>query len=26
VVQARYQSRRLVDWIEGTLEGRFKLT
>jgi len=26
VVLARYQSRRLVDWIEGTLEGRFKLT
>ena len=26
VVQARYQSRRLTDWIEGTLEGRFKLT
>jgi RNA-directed DNA polymerase len=26
VVLARYQSRRLVDWIEGTLEGRFGLT
>jgi RNA-directed DNA polymerase len=26
VVQARYQSRRLTDWIERTLEGRFKLT
>ena len=23
---ARYQSRRLSDWIEGTLEGRFRLT
>ena len=26
VVLARYQSRRLVDWIEGLLEGRFQLT
>jgi RNA-directed DNA polymerase len=26
VVLARYQSRRLVNWIEGTLEGRFRLT
>jgi RNA-directed DNA polymerase len=26
VVLARYQSRRLRDWIEGTLEGRFGLT
>jgi RNA-directed DNA polymerase len=26
VVLARYQSRRLIDWIEGTLEGRFGLT
>src|SRR5450759_612297 len=26
VVQARYQTRRLIDWIEGTLEGRFGLT
>lgn len=26
VVLALYQSRRLVDWIEGTLEGRFRLT
>jgi RNA-directed DNA polymerase len=26
VVLARYQSRRLVEWIEGTLEGRFHLT
>jgi RNA-directed DNA polymerase len=26
VVMARYQSRRLVTWIEGTLEGRFRLT
>jgi RNA-directed DNA polymerase len=26
VVLARYQSRRLVEWIEGTLEGRFGLT
>jgi RNA-directed DNA polymerase len=26
VVQARYQSRRLIEWIEGTLEGRFHLT
>ncbi|MBV8229709.1 MAG: hypothetical protein JO329_06980 [Planctomycetaceae bacterium] len=26
VVLARYQSRRLIDWIEGTLEGRFRLT
>jgi RNA-directed DNA polymerase len=26
VVLARHQSRRLVDWIEGTLEGRFRLT
>jgi RNA-directed DNA polymerase len=26
VVLARYQSRRLIDWIEGTLEGRFQLT
>ena len=26
VVLARFQSRRLIDWIEGTLEGRFRLT
>lgn len=26
VVLARYQSRRLIQWIEETLEGRFKLT
>ena len=26
VVLARYQTRRLGDWIEGTLEGRFQLT
>ena len=26
VVLARYQTRRLRDWIEGTLEGRFQLT
>jgi RNA-directed DNA polymerase len=26
VVLARYQSRRLVGWIEGLLEGRFRLT
>jgi len=26
VVLARYQSRRLVTWIEGLLEGRFQLT
>jgi RNA-directed DNA polymerase len=26
VVMARYQTRRLVQWIEGTLEGRFQLT
>jgi RNA-directed DNA polymerase len=26
VVLARYQSRRLIDWIEGTLEERFQLT
>src|SRR5262249_34010119 len=26
VVLARYQSRRLIDWIEGLLEGRFGLT
>jgi RNA-directed DNA polymerase len=26
VVMARYQSRRLIDWIEGLLEGRFPLT
>ncbi len=26
VVLARYQSRRLIDWIEGLLEGRFRLT
>ena len=26
VVLARYQSRRLINWIEGTLEGRFRLT
>lgn len=26
VVLARYQSRRLIDWIEGLLEGRFHLT
>jgi RNA-directed DNA polymerase len=26
VVLARYQSRRLVEWIEGKLEGRFKLS
>ena len=26
VVLARYQSRQLVDWIEGLLEGRFRLT
>lgn len=26
VVLARYQTRRLSDWIEGTLEGRFHLT
>jgi RNA-directed DNA polymerase len=26
VVLARYQSRRLIGWIEGTLEGRFRLT
>jgi RNA-directed DNA polymerase len=26
VVLARYQSSRLVDWVEGTLEGRFRLT
>src|SRR5262249_4042976 len=26
VVLARYQTRRLTDWIEGTLEGRFRLT
>jgi RNA-directed DNA polymerase len=26
VVLARYQTRRLINWIEGTLEGRFRLT
>src|ERR1019366_6672979 len=26
VVLARYQSRRLIDWVEGLLEGRFQLT
>ena len=26
VVLARYQSRQLIDWIEGLLEGRFRLT
>lgn len=26
VILARYQSRRLIDWIEGQLEGRFRLT
>ena len=26
VVLARFQSRRLIDWIEGLLEGRFRLT
>lgn len=26
VVLARYQSERLIDWIEGELEGRFRLT
>jgi RNA-directed DNA polymerase len=26
VVLARYQTRRLNDWLEGTLEGRFQLT
>jgi len=26
VILARYQTRRLTDWIEGTLEGRFRLT
>ncbi|MGH7592801.1 MAG: group II intron reverse transcriptase/maturase [Gemmatimonadales bacterium] len=26
VILARYQSRRLIDWVEGTLEGRFSLT
>ena len=26
VVLARYQSRRLIEWIEWTLEGRFRLT
>jgi RNA-directed DNA polymerase len=26
VVMARYQTRRLVNWIEGELEGRFQLT
>jgi RNA-directed DNA polymerase len=26
VVLARYQSRRLINWIEGLLEGRFQLT
>jgi RNA-directed DNA polymerase len=26
VVLARYQTRRLIDWIEETLEGRFRLT
>lgn len=26
VVLARYQSKRLIDWIEGELEGRFRLT
>ena len=26
VVLARYQSRQLVNWIEGLLEGRFRLT
>jgi RNA-directed DNA polymerase len=26
VVLARYQSRQLINWIEGTLEGRFRLT
>ena len=26
MVLARYQSKRLTDWIEGTLEGRFRLT
>ncbi len=26
VVLARYQSRQLIHWIEGTLEGRFRLT
>ena len=26
VVMARYQTRRLVQWIEGALEGRFQLT
>lgn len=26
VILARYQSRRLIDWTEGQLEGRFRLT
>jgi RNA-directed DNA polymerase len=26
VILARYQSRRLIDWVENLLEGRFKLT
>ena len=26
VVLARYQSRRLIDWVESQLEGRFRLT
>lgn len=26
VILARYQSRRLIDWVENVLEGRFKLT
>jgi RNA-directed DNA polymerase len=26
VVMARYQTRRLINWIEGELEGRFRLT
>jgi RNA-directed DNA polymerase len=26
VILARYQSRRLIDWVEAQLEGRFKLT
>ncbi len=26
VILARYQGRRLADWVESQLEGRFKLT
>ena len=26
VILARYQSRRLIDWVESLLEGRFRLT